>query len=122
MPSASEMIQISLLGEALERGPALVFVADDQMKYVAVNRLAAESLGYAREELLGMRVTDVAREESAPDDYQEMMRKRWRVGTAILTRKDGSQVRFSYRASNTTIAQMDFFVSVGFLEDEDVEN
>jgi PAS domain S-box-containing protein len=119
MPSATEMIQISLLGEALDRGPALVFVADDEMKYVAVNRLAAESLGYAREELLGMRVTDVAQDESAPDEYAEMMAHRWRVGTATLTRKDGTRVRFHYRASNTTIAQMDFFVAVGFLDAED---
>jgi PAS domain-containing protein len=49
MSAAEALIQTALLGEAIESGPALVFVADEEMRYIAVNRYACESLGYARD-------------------------------------------------------------------------
>ena len=117
MPSAREIIQTSLLGEALDPGPALIFIADDRMKYVVVNQLAADVLGYTREELLGLHVTDVVRSPSAADDYHRMMVEGRLTGTAVLTRKDGSEVPFHYRAGSTRIAQLEFFVSVGFVDE-----
>ena len=56
MPAAEALIQTALLGEAIESGPALVFVADEEMRYIAVNQYACEALGYTRDELLGMHV------------------------------------------------------------------
>jgi PAS domain S-box-containing protein len=117
MTSASEMIQISLIGEAMDDGPALVFVADEQMKYVAVNRLAADVLGYTRDELLGMRVTDVVRAAAAPAEYQEMVASGERTGDAVLTTRDGRELVFQYRAGQTQIAKLRFYVSVGFVVD-----
>ena len=60
MPAAEVLIQTALLGEAVEGGPALVFVADEQMRYIAVNQFACQALGYTREELLGLNVPEVA--------------------------------------------------------------
>jgi len=54
MPAAEVLIQTALLGEAVEAGPALIFVADEQMRYIAVNQFACSALGYTREELLGL--------------------------------------------------------------------
>jgi PAS domain S-box-containing protein len=115
MPSTEQLIQIGLLGEALDPGPALIFIADEEMKYIAVNELAADVLGYRREELLGMRVTDIVRSRAAPAEYEEMMARGELTGSTVLTRKDGSEIVFHYRASRTAIAKLEFWVSVGFV-------
>ena len=117
MPAAEALIQTALLGEAIDSGPALVFVADEEMRYIAVNQSACEALGYSRDELLGLQVTDVAQDPDAPAQYDEMLARGLRHGTAVLTRKDGTTVEFFYRASSTTVAGLAFFVSVGFLND-----
>jgi len=116
MVTAQQIIQTGLIGEALDPGPALIFIADDDMNYVVVNQLAADVLGYTREELLGMRVTDVVRSPTAADDYEQMMKRGELTGSAVLTRKDGSELTLHYRAGRTRIAQLEFFVSVGFVD------
>jgi PAS domain S-box-containing protein len=117
MPAAEALIQTALLGEAIEGGPALVFVADEEMRYIAVNQFACDALGYTREELLALQVSQVARDAAAPAEYDEMLARGLRHGTAELTRKDGSTAEFFYRAAKTTVAGLTFFVSDGFLED-----
>ena len=52
----------------------LVFVADDEGRYVAVNRHACETLGYSRRHLLGMRVTEAAVAPEAPELDETMLR------------------------------------------------
>jgi PAS domain S-box-containing protein len=113
--AAETLIQTALLGEATDDGPALIFIADDEMRYVAVNECACRTLGYTRDELLALRVDEVAREPEAPTQYDEMLVRGFRHGTAVLTRKDGTTVDFLYRASKTQLAGMNFFVSVGFV-------
>jgi PAS domain S-box-containing protein len=117
MPAAEALIQTALLGEAIESGPALVFVADEEMRYIAVNQYACDALGYSRDELLGLQVTDVAQGADAPTEYDEMLVRGIRHGTALLTRKDGTTVELLYRAASTTVAGLAFFVSIGFLAD-----
>jgi PAS domain S-box-containing protein len=114
MTGVSEpLIQTSLLGEAIEHGPVAVFVADEHGKYVAVNQAACLMLGYSREELLELRVVDVARYSEAGEEWSEMRQAGTRVGTSTLTRKDETTVEFSYVAGATTVAGMPVFVSVG---------
>lgn len=108
--AADALIQTALLGEAVENGPAAVFVADETRRYVAVNRTACELLGYAREELLALRVDDVV--AGAPG-WQDMLENGTTLGTTTLTRKDGSLVSFRYMAGATAVAGMPVFVSVG---------
>ena len=115
MGAAEALIQTALLGEAVDAGPALVFVADEEMRYIAVNRRACEVLGYTREELLGLTVADVAREPTSPADFDQMLARGFRHGDAILTRKDGGELPFTYRASKTKVAGLELFVSVGFV-------
>jgi hypothetical protein len=62
-------------------------------------------------------VPDVAREPEAPTEYDELLARGVRHGTARLTRKDGSTVDFSYRAAKAKVAGLAFFVSIGFLGD-----
>ena len=109
---AETLIQTGLLGEALDNGPVLLFLADEDMRYVAVNALACDLLGYTRRELLGLHVTDVCRFEEAPQEYDEMMGSRAREGEATLTRKDGTEFRIAYSAGETRAAGMPFYISV----------
>jgi PAS domain S-box-containing protein len=113
MGVSEPLIQTSLLGEAIENGPAAVFVADEHGKYVAVNRAACLMLGYTREELLALRVADVARYADAGEEWSEMRHAGTRVGTSRLTCKDGTVIEFSYVAGATIVAGMPVFVSVG---------
>jgi PAS domain S-box-containing protein len=113
MGVSEPLIQVSLLGEAIENGPAAVFVADEHGKYVAVNPAACAMLGYTREELLGLRVADLAQYSEASVEWTEMQRAGTRVGTSLLTRKDGTSVEFRYVAGATRVAGMPVFVSVG---------
>lgn len=107
---ADSLIQASLLGEAVDNGPAAVFVADENRRYVAVNRAACELLGYSREELLALRVDDVAADVS---DWGEMQANGTLASAAELTRKDGTKLKFTYVAGATVVAGMPVYVSVG---------
>jgi PAS domain S-box-containing protein len=115
MGPAETLIQTSLLGEAVDTSPALVFVADEKMRYVAVNRTACDALGYTRDELLQLTVADVAREPEAGAQYDEMLARGRREGVAIITAKDGRELEFHYAASRTRVAKLEMFVSVGFV-------
>jgi PAS domain S-box-containing protein len=109
---AQPLIQAGLLGEALERGPVAVFVADEHMRYIAVNVYACELLGYTRDELLQLRIPDVSG-SAAEDNFAEFLASGRQAGTIELRRKDGTTFEFEYVASETTIAGMQLFVSVG---------
>jgi PAS domain S-box-containing protein len=109
-------IQATLLGDAVEGAPVAVFVADENRRYIAVNAYACEMLGYSREELLALRVTEVAVHDTADAEYEEMVREGTRTGTAELRRKDGTTVSFRYRAGSTRVAAMLVYVSVGYPE------
>jgi PAS domain S-box-containing protein len=113
MGVSEPLIQTSLLGEAIENGPAAVFVADEHGRYVAVNQAACSLLGYTRAELLGLGVSDVARYTGASAEWNEMRHAGTRVGTSSLTCKDETVVEFSYVAGATVVAGMPVFVSVG---------
>jgi PAS domain S-box-containing protein len=111
---AEPLIQASLLGEAIDHGPVAVFVADDDLRYIAVNEFACELLGYSRQELLSLRLTDVARGPNGAADYADFVAHRAHDGHATLTRKDGTEVAIDYRASETTVAGMRFYVAIGW--------
>jgi PAS domain S-box-containing protein len=113
MGVSEPLIQTSLLGEAIENGPVAVLVADERGRYVAVNQAACALLGYSREELLSMRLTDVARYDEAPAEWAEMEARGSHSGQAEVTRKDGSTVGFAYVAGATVVAGMPVFISVG---------
>jgi PAS domain S-box-containing protein len=119
MSSAAELIQASLIGEAIDGGPALVFVADEYMRYLAVNRHACEVLGYSREELLGLRVSDVAVAPDIDEVYAHMLKSTEVSGMTPLRCRDGTEVTFSFRAKETTAAGMTFWVTVGFVHEAD---
>ena len=94
-----ELVQKSLVGEALEHGPVAVFVADDDGRYLAVNAYACELLGYTRSE-------DVAVDPDAQTNYAEMKRRGSHTGLTQLRHSDGSEIEMHFRASQTTVGGM----------------
>ena len=101
-----DLVQKSLVGEALEHGPVAIFVADDDGRYLAVNAYACELLGYTRSELLDLRVPDVAVDPEAKANYGEMRRTGSHTGLSRLRRSDGSEIEMHFRASQTTVGGM----------------
>jgi PAS domain S-box-containing protein len=112
---ADALVQQSILVDLVEDGPALVFVADEQMQYLAVNETACRTLGYSREELLALRVTDIAVAEGAPELYTRMVAEGEQQGETSLRTKEGIVLPFRYTARETAIAGLRYWVAVGFV-------
>jgi PAS domain S-box-containing protein len=110
--SAEPLVQSVLLGEAVEHAPVAIFVADEEMRYVAVNATATELLGYSREELLCLRVTDVARYPEAEGEFEAMIAHGELMGRTTVVCKDGSTRNLRYRSSETRIGGLTYYVAV----------
>ncbi len=104
------------LAQAIEAAPMLIFVADEAMQYIAVSDYACDVLGYAHEELLRMRVTDLAVEGRAAGEYRRMVEAGWLAGQARLRCKDGMEITMRYRAGETELDGRTAYVSVGWIE------
>ena len=111
------LVQASLVGEAIDRGPALVLVADEEMNYLAVNQYACDVLGYTREELLSLKVSDVAAGTGTSHEFADFVAAESATGRTVLRRKDGTPLVFEFHASRTSVAGMLLYVSVGFAAD-----
>ena len=109
------LVQASLIGEAIDLGPVLAFVADEDMRYVAVNQYACDILGYTRSELLALTITDLAPAPGTTERFKEFLARQSVEGESTLRRKDGSDVRVRFFAKETTAAGLTLYVWVGFL-------
>jgi PAS domain S-box-containing protein len=109
---AEPLVQAGLLGEAIDRAPDAVFVADESMQHLAVNQAACRMLGYTREELLALRLTEIATYSQPTGEHHDVVAHGRRSGTAMLRAKDGSQVEVAYRAHETKLAGMTVYLSV----------
>jgi PAS domain S-box-containing protein len=71
----------------------MVFLADDQQRFLEVNDRAMALLGYSREELLGMRVVEL-RDAATASDYEARVQEQVAAGGArfetVYRRKDGT--------------------------------
>jgi len=112
-PLQQDLVQETLLGEALEHGPIAAIVLDEEGRYLAANRLACKLSGYTREELLAggaaALVFDAARLKTA---MELMASGDLHSGTAVLKRKDGTALACEYRVGETRSGGMPFFVVV----------
>jgi PAS domain S-box-containing protein len=108
---AHDLIQTSLLGEAVENAAIGVYVADENMRYLAVNRAASAMLGYERDELLGLLATSLSPLPDANERYREMVLAGERSGTTRALRKDGTEIEVEYWSCTTRLAQMTVYVT-----------
>lgn len=109
------LIQIALLGEAIEHMPVGVFVFDEDGRYTAVNGHACTILGYDRDELLARRVGDLAVDPRAAfRSYLDVVEGRAEEGETQVLAADGGVVALRFRASRTRVAGMTFYVAVAW--------
>jgi len=112
------MLQMTLLGEAVEHAPVGVFVFDEQGRYVAANAYACEQLGYTRDELLELRIGELAvSKPEALQEYERVVKGEDTDGVTQARRKDGGVVELRFRARETTIAGMTFYIGIAWAED-----
>ena len=90
---AQPLVQASLIGEAIDAGPVLVFVFDEDGRYVAANQEACDALGYARKSSSRSRWTTSRCPGAAKAEHEP--RARTNVG-ARADAKDGSTFAFEY--------------------------
>jgi two-component system sensor histidine kinase/response regulator len=109
-------LQRTLLGDAIDEAAVLMFVADDEAKYLAVNAYACKVLGYSREEVLGMTVPEIAVDPRASALYKAMVDQGGGTGLTPIRCRDGRLLQLRYWASPVTIAGTDFWASIGVIE------
>jgi PAS domain S-box-containing protein len=112
MSTSEPLVQTVLLGEAVEHAPVAILVADEEMRYVAANATASKLLGYTREELLQLRVTDVAGYPEAEGEFEAMIATGELMGRMTVTCKDGTKRSLRHRSSETRIAGLTYYVAV----------
>lgn len=117
-PIANPDVQRGLLGEAFENADAVIAIADEAGKYMAVNRRACEVFGYTREEFLERHVTDIAAAPGAEDRFRTAFERGRTEGEADALAKDGSRLSFRYWTIDTTVAKMPMLIGVGRLRGE----
>ncbi|MDX6511861.1 MAG: hypothetical protein QOE36_1365 [Gaiellaceae bacterium] len=106
MNDAAKLVQSALIGDVVEGLGLAVFVSDDDLRYLAVNEAAANLLGYTRDELLALRVSDVV--DGTPAKLRRRAREAeqegGRAGAALLRHRDGSAISVRYVTLGTSIA------------------
>ena len=110
----------AVLAAAIDDAPVCVFVADQDMRYVAVNRYACELLGYDEEELLQLTVSDIATYDQAPEEYSQMVKQAYMQGRSRLRCKDGEHFWLHYAAGQVDVDGQRLYVSVGRAEFDDL--
>ena len=113
MPANPDLVQETLLGEALEHAPVGAIVLDEQGQYIAANRMACQLSGYSRDELLRAGARGLAVDpDSVPDVMAQMASGKLDSGTATLRRKDGTLLTCEYRVGATRSGGLPFYVFV----------
>ncbi len=109
----TDALQETLLGEALEHAPVGALVLDEDGHYLAANRMACRLTGYAREELLSLRPTDLAVDPAnVAGTLRSMARGELDHGEARIRCKDGKCVSVEYRVGATRSGGLPFYVLV----------
>jgi PAS domain S-box-containing protein len=112
---SERLIQIALLGEAVDHAPVAVFVFDADGHYVAVNRRACELLGYEREEIVSHRIGDLAVDpREAVAEYLAVAEGLADEGRTRVRRGDGAEMMLAFRGAATKIAGVTFYVGVAW--------
>jgi PAS domain S-box-containing protein len=111
-----DLLHEALLGEAAESAFFAITVYDDDGRMVAVNRRAAELLGYPREELL---VYDVGDFTEGGIERSRLQSQDMREGVRLVRRKDGSRVPVAFVVAPAKLSGLPYFVAVWWQLRED---
>ena len=104
-----DLLHQTLLGEAAESASMGMTVYDDDGRMVAINKRAAELLGYSRDELLAHDVADFT---EGGIDRSVLQRSALREGVRLLHRKDGTTLPAAFVVGTARLAGLPYFVAV----------
>ena len=76
-----------------------------------------EKLGYTREELLSLGVTDVAVAPEASVIYADMLRARSQRGVTPIRTKDGRILTLEYNAAEVRVGRLPYWISIGLIQE-----
>ena len=112
--TSAAALQEALLGQAAASAGAGVLVNDDTLRYVAANSAACKLLGYTRDQLLELRVGDVAERPTGGlvDAAREVLDGKIRHGTVSVRRKDGHSFPAQYVSTPAQIDGLPYGVTV----------
>jgi PAS domain S-box-containing protein len=112
-PTEADVVQETLLGEAIEHAPVGALVLDETGRYLAANRMACRLTGYARDELLGLSPTDLSTDpKRVTDALRQMATGELEHGVTCIRCKDGAAVHVEYRVGATRSGGLPYFVLV----------
>ena len=104
-----DLLHQALLGEAADSSSLGVSVYDDDGRIVALNKRAAELLGYSREEILAHDVADFT---EGGIDRSVLQRSSLREGVRLVHRKDGTTVPAAFVVGTANLAGLPYFFAV----------
>jgi PAS domain S-box-containing protein len=111
-----DIVIASLLGEGVANAEVGFYIYDDDGKYIAINRYAAELLGYDRDELLAHDVGDF----TDGLDRSVLSQLERREGVRIVKRKDGTERTVAFLVTPTQVGSFWFSLAVVWeLADDD---
>ena len=82
------------------------------MQFLTASDGACRLLGYTRDELTRMRVPQIVQEADAPERYAQMIDSQEQIGQVTLVCKDGSRITAAYKAAETRVGELTYYVSV----------
>jgi PAS domain S-box-containing protein len=104
-----DLILGSLLADALEGAKLGVFVYDEEGRYIAVNRAAAELLGYPRDELLRRDVGDFT---PGGMDRSVLQVSARREGVRRVKRRDGTEIVAAFVVVPARVSSLAYHLAI----------
>ncbi len=98
-----------------ESATDMIMVADQDARFIDINRNTCETLGYSREELLAMRVTDIQTDASLDELKQMWQSTEIQHGISMhhsLIRKDGSRFQADVRVNLLDLEERNLTMAV----------
>lgn len=112
-----DLLHEALLGEAADSAFFAISVYDDDGRMVAVNKRAADLLGYSRDELLSY---DIGAFTEGGFDRTRLVSLEMREGVRLVERRDGTRVPTAFVVAPATLSGLPYFVAVWWqLADDD---
>jgi diguanylate cyclase (GGDEF)-like protein/PAS domain S-box-containing protein len=107
--------ELRLKEQILDSAMDSIILRDSEGTIVYANEIAYQSLGYNKEEFIGMNLRQLLVPEEArliPNRAQDILKNSTIIFESILTRKDGSQMPIEVKASSIESGGKQFFIAV----------
>lgn len=112
--TSAAVVQEALLGQAVASSGAAMLVSDDTLRYVAANSAACKLLGYARDQLLQLRVSDIVErpEGGLVEAARAVADGKIQHGTVSVRRRDGRSFPVQFVSAPATVGGLPFVLTL----------